>query len=56
MDRTAAQSGIVLQALDTLLLQLLVLRRKIAGGGLAFLGRFGAFQNNLIAHEINLVK
>ncbi len=50
MDRAAAQGRIVLQALDPLLLQLLVLRGEVAGGGFAFLGGFGAFQDNLFAH------
>ena len=55
MDRPAAQGGIVLEPFDALLLQLLVLGREITGSRLAFLGRLGAFQNNLFAHGIKWV-
>ena len=52
MHRAAAQGGIVLEPLNALLLQLLVLRGEVTGSRLAFLGRLGAFQNNLFAHGI----
>jgi hypothetical protein len=50
MNRAAAQIRIVLEHLEALLLELLVLRGEVAGRGFAFLGGFGAFQNNLFAH------
>jgi hypothetical protein len=50
VDGAAAQEGIVLEALDALLLELLVFRGEITGSGQAELGGFGAFQDNLFAH------
>jgi hypothetical protein len=55
VQRAPAKGGIILHplqsALVAFLLQLAVFGREIAGGRFAFFGGFGAFQNNLFAHN-----